>query len=52
MSVCAVIAIGVVRVGATIVGADTNAARADTDAEMVPADAIANPTLFKRLLNA
>jgi hypothetical protein len=25
---------------------------ADTDAEMVPADAIANPTLFKRLLDA
>ena len=25
---------------------------ADTDAEMVPADAIANPTLFKSLLNA
>ena len=24
----------------------------DADAEMVPADAIANPTLFKRLLNA
>ena len=29
-----------------------NPASADADAEMVPADAIANPTLFKRLLNA
>ena len=52
LSVCAVIAIGVVRVSAAIVGADTHAERADTDAEMVPADVIANPTLFRSLLNA
>ena len=52
LSVCAVIAIGVVRVSAAIVGADTRDTRADTDAEMVPADMIANPTLFRSLLNA
>ena len=52
LSVCAVIAIGVVRVSAAIVGADTRHCRADTDAEMVPADMIANPTLFRSLLNA
>ena len=45
----AVIVIGVVRVGAVIVA---DAASADnTDAEMVPADATANPTLFRSLLN-
>ena len=52
LCVFAVIAIPVVCVSAAIVGADTRAERADTDAEMVPADAIANPTLFRSLLNA
>ena len=52
LCVFAVIAIPVVCVSAAIVGADTRAERADTDAEMVPADIIANPTLFRSLLNA
>ena len=52
LCVFAVIAIPVVCVSAAIVGADTRAERADTDAEMVPADMIANPTLFRSLLNA
>ena len=52
LCVFAVIAIPVVCVSASIVGADTRAERADTDAEMVPADIIANPTLFRSLLNA
>ena len=52
LCVFAVIAIPVVCVSAAIVGADTRAERADTDAEMVPADVIANPTLFRSLLNA
>ena len=52
LCVFAVIAIPVVCVSAAIVGADTRAERADTDAEMVPADAIANPTLFRSLLDA
>ena len=52
LCVFAVIAIPVVCVSAAIVGADTRAERADMDAEMVPADIIANPTLFRSLLNA
>mgnify|MGYP004094355397 CR=1 FL=1 len=47
-------AIGMIEVegvAAAIVGADTHAERADTDAEMVPADATVNPTLFRSMLN-
>ena len=44
----------VIAFGAVVIycGKRNNPASADADAEMVPADAIANPTLFKRLLNA